>query len=101
MTKKKPTLSAKPKAPAVPVVVDDAAAAAFIGGEVQPATMAKVRMGRPPKAQAKARTWDQVTLYLPPETLRALRHRAVDDGTDLSDLVAAAVDAWLKAPSNT
>lgn len=94
MAKKKPTLSAKPKAPAVPVV-DDAAAAAFIGAEGQTSTMGKVRMGRPPKTEAKARAWKQVTLYLPPETLKALRHRAVDDNADLSDLVAEAVKAWL------
>lgn len=101
MPKAKPTLAAATKRPPKIPTVDDRRASAFIRSEgfQNSETPKRNKGGRPLKTGAKGRTWKQVTLYLPPEVLTTLRHRAVDDDCDLSDIVAAALAAWLKAPS--
>lgn len=85
---KKPSLSL-PKAKPVPAV-DDARAASFLTGENSK------RRGRPPKPEgSKAATWEKLTIYLPVDVATALRHRAVDERCDLSDVVAKAVSVFL------
>jgi hypothetical protein len=88
---KKPSLSL-PKAKPVPVV-DDARAASFLTGQDSPG---KPKRGRPPKPEgSKAATWEKLTIYLPVDVATALRHRAVDERCDLSDVVAKAVSVFL------
>jgi len=41
----------------------------------------------------------RVTYYLPPELVKAVRHRAVDDECSASDVVAAALESYLGAPA--
>ena len=41
--------------------------------------------------EPKHRAWERFTLYLPPDVAKALRHRAVDEGQDMSDVTAAAL----------
>jgi hypothetical protein len=41
----------------------------------------------------------RTTLNLPAEIWRRVKHRAVDDRTDLKSVVIAALDAYLKTPS--
>ena len=92
---KKPSLSL-PKAKPVPVV-DDARAASFLTGEDSKRPEAdKPKRGRPPKPEgSKAATWEKLTIYLPVDVATALRHRAVDERCDLSDVVAKAVSVFL------
>lgn len=49
----------------------------------------KPKRGRPPKPEgSKAATWEKLTVYLPVDVATALRHRAVDERCDLSDIIA-------------
>lgn len=92
---KKPSLSL-PKAKPVPVV-DDARAAPFLTGQdSKRPEVDKPKRGRPPKPEgSKAATWERLTVYLPVDVATALRHRAVDERCDLSDIIARAVAASL------
>lgn len=95
---KKPSLT-MPKPKPAPVV-DATRADAFVAGEdFKRPEAEKPKRGRPPKADGKAATWEKLTIYLPPDVATALRHRAVDERCDLSDVVANAVAAFLKVPS--
>lgn len=43
----------------------------------------------------------QFNVYLPPELVRRVKHRAVDEGRSLSALVEASLEASLAAPDPT
>ena len=96
MTKPKPKLSTRPKLPpqsAKHTTVAPQAAAAFMDDE-------KPR-GRPKKASSKGRTWEKLSLYISPEASKALRHHAVEQKADLSDVVDDALRVFLKMPPRT
>lgn len=43
----------------------------------------------------------QFNVYLPPELVRALKHRAIDEDTSLSALVEAILSAYLEKGERT
>lgn len=91
MAKQKPRLSLGTIPPPPPPSAPTAEQAAFQAGERR-----NVQTSKPPNASAsKSRTWERFTLYLPPDVAKALRHKAVDAGQDMSDVAAAALRAAL------
>jgi hypothetical protein len=45
----------------------------------------------------RAERGERLTVYLPPDLARRLRHRCVDDQRSVSDAITAAVLAWVEA----
>jgi hypothetical protein len=59
-------------------------------------SMAAKRKGTEPTERPER---SRLTVYLPPETHRALLHRAVDEGTKLTRIVEQLIDEYLARPA--
>lgn len=96
MAKKKPRLSLGTIPPAPASSASSEAQAAFMAGDgkrLRAKTSKRSNVEEP-----KHKAWERFTLYLPPEVAKALRHRAVDAGQDMSDVAAAALRTFLGKP---
>lgn len=88
----------KPLSPAKPLVVtDEVAAREFVAREDLIPDLAKASSSRPPQQTPTKQTKARLTVYIPTDVDKRLRHAVVDDGADLSEAVTKAIEQWLAA----